>query len=164
MLQKLNATRKGLLTGLLMIGLVLFFYYALKYPFNGTEQYVIYSVYAAGIIWSLYTFMQARTENKTFKEYFSAGFKTFIVATLLMVVFTFIFFSFDTTYRDSGIAENNKLLLLEGNHTPAEIEGNAQQLRKIFIPMMLGITMFKYLVLGALITALGAGFLSQRKQ
>lgn len=164
MLQKLNATRKGLLTGLLMAGLVLFFYYALKYPFNGTEQYVIYSVYTAGIIWSLYAFMQARTENKTFRDYFSTGFKTFIVATLLMVVFSFIFFSFDTTYRESGIAANNKLLLLEGNHTPAEIEGHTQQLRKIFIPMMLGITMFKYLILGALITALGAGFLSQRKQ
>ena len=164
MLQKLNATRKGLLTGLLMAGLVLFFYYGLKYPLNGKEQYVIYSIYLAGIIWSLFAFMQAKGENKTFKEYFSTGFKTFIVATLLMVVFTFIFFSFDTSYRESGIAENNKLLLQEGNHTPAEIESNAQQLRKIFMPMMLGITMFKYLILGALITALGAGFLSQRKQ
>lgn len=164
MLQKLNATRKGLLTGLLMAGLVLFFYYGLKYPLNGKEQYVIYSIYLAGIIWSLFAFMQAKGENKTFKEYFSTGFKTFIVATLLMVVFTFIFFSFDTSYRESGIAENNKLLLQEGNHTPAEIESNAQQLRKIFMPMMLGITTFKYLVLGALVTAVGAGFLSQRKQ
>ena len=164
MLQKINATRKGLLTGLLMAGLVLFFYYGLKYPLNGKEQYVIYSIYLAGIIWSLFAFMQAKGENKTFKEYFSTGFKTFIVATLLMVVFTFIFFSFDTSYRESGIAENNKLLLQEGNHTPAEIESNAQQLRKIFMPMMLGITTFKYLVLGALVTAVGAGFLSQRKQ
>ena len=164
MLQKLNATRKGLLTGLLMAGLVLFFYYGLKYPLNGKEQYVIYSIYLAGIIWSLFAFMQAKGENKPFKEYFSTGFKTFIVATLLMVVFTFIFFSFDTSYRESGIAENNKLLLQEGNHTPAEIESNAQQLRKIFMPMMLGITTFKYLVLGALVTAVGAGFLSQRKQ
>lgn len=164
MLQKLNATRKGLLTGLLMAGLLLFFYYGLKYPLNGKEQYVIYSIYLAGIIWSLFAFMQAKGENKTFKEYFSTGFKTFIVATLLMVVFTFIFFSFDTSYRESGIAENNKLLLQEGNHTPAEIESNAQQLRKIFMPMMLGITTFKYLVLGALVTAVGAGFLSQRKQ
>ncbi|MBP6287444.1 MAG: DUF4199 domain-containing protein [Ferruginibacter sp.] len=164
MLQKINATRKGLLTGLLMAGLLLFFYYGLKYPLNGKEQYVIYSIYLAGIIWSLFAFMQAKGENKTFKEYFSTGFKTFIVATLLMVVFTFIFFSFDTSYRESGIAENNKLLLQEGNHTPAEIESNAQQLRKIFMPMMLGITTFKYLVLGALVTAVGAGFLSQRKQ
>lgn len=164
MLQKINATKKGLLTGFVMIGLILFFFYGLKWPLNGKEQYVIYSVYLAGILWSLVSFKQANTETKTFKEYFTSGFKTFVVVTLLMVVFTFIFFSFDTSYRESGIAENNKLLLAEGNHTPAEIEGNAAQLRKIFMPMMLGITLFKYLILGALVTAVGAGFLSQRKQ
>ncbi len=164
MLQKINATKKGLLTGFVMIGLILFFFYGLKWPLNGKEQYVIYSVYLAGILWSLVSFKQANTETKTFKEYFTSGFKTFVVVTLLMVVFTFIFFSFDTSYRESGIAENNKLLLAEGNHTPAEIEGNAAQLRKIFMPMMLGITLFKYLILGALVTAVEAGFLSQRKQ
>lgn len=164
MLQKINATKKGLLTGFVMIGMSLFFFYGLKWPLNGQEQYIIYTVYLAGILWSLVSFMQAKTETKTFKEYFSSGFKTFVVVTLLMVVFTFIFFSFDNSYRESGIAENNKLLLAEGNHTPAEIESNAAQLRKIFMPMMLGITLFKYLILGALVTAVGAGFLSQRKQ
>lgn len=164
MLQKLNATNKGLVTGIVMAALQLIFFYGLKFPFNGKEQYVIYTVYMAGIIWSLYSFGQSGGENKTFKEYFSAGFKTFIVVTLVMVVFTFIFFSFDTSYRESGIAENNKLLLAEGNHTPAEIESNAAQLRKIFMPMMVGITTFKFLILGALLTAVGAGFLSQKKQ
>jgi hypothetical protein len=164
MLQKINATKKGLVTGFVMAGVLLFFFYALKLPFNGTEQYAVYFVYMAGIIWSLYAFGQSNAENKTFKEYFSAGFKTFIVVTLLMVVFALIFFSFDTSVRESGIAENNKLLLAEGNHTPAEIESNAAQLRKIFMPMMVGITTFKYLILGALITAVGAGFLSQKKQ
>jgi hypothetical protein len=163
MLTHLNATKKGLLTGIIMTGLVLFFYYVLKYPFNGKEQYVIYSVYVAGILWSLVSFRQGNTETKTFKDYFSTGFKTFIVITLLMVLFTFIFFSFDTSYRESGIAENDKLLLAEGNHTPAEIKNNARQLRKIFMPMMLGITTFKYLILGAIITVVGAGFLSQKK-
>jgi len=164
MLPKINATKKGLATGFVMAGLLLFFFYALKFPFNGREQYAIYGVYMAGIIWSLFSFGQSGAANKTFKEYFAAGFKTFIVITLVMVVFTFIFFSLDTTYRESGIAENNKLLLAEGNHTPAEIESNAAQLRKIFMPMMVGISTFKYLILGALITAVGAGFLSQKKQ
>ncbi|HAO46741.1 MAG TPA: DUF4199 domain-containing protein [Ferruginibacter sp.] len=160
----LNASKRGLITGMLMIAIILLFYYGLKYPLNGNEQYLIYSVYVAGIVWSLWAYMRSQEGTPTFKEYFSTGFRTFIVVTLLMVLFTFIFFSFDTAYRESGIAANNKLLLAEGNHTPAEIESNAQQLRKIFMPMMLGITTFKYLILGALITAVGAGFLSQRKQ
>lgn len=160
MLQSLNATKKGLITGILMIGLTLLFFYGLKYPFNGKEQYLMYGIYAAGILWSL----MVPRQDKTFKEHFSTGFRTFIVVTLLMVLFTFIFFSFDTSYRESGIAENNKLLLAEGHHTPAEIESNAGQLRKIFMPVMLGTTTFKYLILGALITAAGSGFISQRKQ
>jgi hypothetical protein len=79
-----------------------------------------------------------------------------------MVIFTYIFYKFNTQYRDNGIAENNKLLLQEGNHTPAEIENNALQLKKIFMPMMLGINTFKYLILGVLVTVVGAGFLSKK--
>ena len=129
MLKDLNATKKGLITGLLMIALTLFFFYVLKLPVNQKEQYVIFSVYIAGIIWSLLSYKQTATEDKTFKSYFSTGFKTFIVVTLLMVLYTFIFFKFNTDYRNAGIAENNAMLLKEGNHTHAEIESNANQLK-----------------------------------
>ena len=71
---------------------------------------------------------------------------------------------FNTAYRDAGIDENNKMLLQQGNHTPAEIESNAKQLKQIFMPVMLGIATFKYLILGALVTAIGSGFLSQKQQ
>ena len=164
MLKDLNATKKGLITGLLMIVLTLFFFYVLKMPVNQKEQYVIFSVYIAGIIWSLLTYKQTATENKTFKNYFSTGFKTFIVVTLLMVLYTFIFYKFNTAYRDAGIAENNTMLLKEGNHTPAEIESNANQLKQIFMPVMVGITTFKYLILGSLVTAIASGFLSRKQQ
>lgn len=164
MLQQINPTRKGLVTGLLMIALSLLLFYVVKMPLNQKDQYILFSVYIAGIIWSLYAYKQAATDDTTFKNYFSTGFKTFIVATLLMVLYTFIFFTFNTAYREAGIAENNTLLLKEGNHTPAEIESNARQLRQIFMPVMIGITTFKYLILGALVTAVSAGFFSRRQQ
>jgi cbb3-type cytochrome oxidase subunit 3 len=164
MLNDLNATKKGLLTGIVMIGLSLFFYYVLKLPLNQKEQYVIFCVYIAGIGWSLLSYKRSSAEDKTFKNYFSTGFKTFIVVTLLMVLYTFIFFMFNTAYRDAGIAENNAMLLKEGNHTPAEIESNAKQLRQIFMPVMVGIATFKYLILGAMVTAIASGFLSRKPQ
>lgn len=164
MLQQINPTKKGLVTGLLMILVSLFFFYVLKMPVNQKEQYVLFLVYIAGIAWSLLAYKKSATEEKNFKSYFSAGFKTFIVATLLMVLYTFIFFKFNTAYREAGIAENNAMLLKEGNHTPAEIESNANQLRQIFMPVMIGITTFKYLILGALATAVAAGFLSRKPQ
>lgn len=164
MLKDLNATKKGLITGLVMVALSLFFFYVLKLPVNQQEQYVIFSVYIAGIAWSLFSYKQTSAADKNFKSYFSTGFKTFIVVTLLMVLYTFIFFKFNTAYRDAGITENNALLLKEGNHTPAEIESNASQLKQIFMPVMVGIATFKYLILGALVTAVASGFLSRKKQ
>ena len=163
MLNDLTPTKKGLVTGLVMVALSLFFYYVLKMPVNQKEQYALFSVYIAGIIWSLYEFRQTAAD-KNFKSFFSTGFKTFIVATLLMVLYTFIFFKFNTDYREAGIAENNALLLQQGNHTPAEIETNANQLRQIFMPVMIGITTFKYLILGALVTAIASAFFSRKQQ
>ena len=163
MLNDLTPTKKGLVTGLVMVALSLFFYYVLKMPVNQKEQYALFSVYIAGIIWSLYEFRQTAAD-KNFKSFFSTGFKTFIVATLLMVLYTFIFFKFNTDYREAGIAENNALLLQQGNHTPAEIQTNANQLRQIFMPVMIGITTFKYLILGALVTAIASAFFSRKQQ
>jgi len=162
MLKDLTATKKGLLTGIVMIGLSLFLYYVLHWPLNQKDQYVLFCVYIAGIGWSLLSYKQSSAEDKAFKNYFSTGFKTFIVVTLLIVLFTFIFFTFNTAYRDAGIAENNALLLKEGNHTPAEIESNAKQLKQIFMPVMVGITTFKYLIIGALVTAVASAFLSRK--
>lgn len=164
MLKDLTPSKKGLITGLLMVLLSLFFFYVLKMPVNQKEQYVIFSVYIAGIAWSLISYKQSSAADKNFKNYFSTGFKTFIVVTLLMVLYTFIFFKFNTAYREAGITENNAMLLQQGNHTPAEIESNANQLRQIFMPVMIGITTFKYLILGALVTAIASGFLSRRQQ
>ncbi|CAN5117616.1 hypothetical protein BH09BAC6_BH09BAC6_31730 [soil metagenome] len=161
MLKNINATKKGLVTGIVIIGLSLFFYYVLKLPLNQKDQYAVFSVYIAGILWSLFSYKNSSGEEKTFKSYFSTGFKTFIVVTLLMVLYTFIFFKFNTAYRDAGIAENNITLLKEGNHTPAEMESNANQLKQIFMPVMIGITTFKYLILGALVSVIASGFLSR---
>ncbi|MBL7702111.1 MAG: DUF4199 domain-containing protein [Ferruginibacter sp.] len=163
MLKEISATNKGLITGAVMIVMALFFYYVLNLPVNEKDQYALFTVYVAGIIWSLFSYRKA-AGDKNFKSYFQTGFKTFIVVTFLMVLYTFIFFKFNTAYRDAGIVENNKLLIQQGNHTAAEIESNANKLKQLFMPVMIGITTFKYLILGALVTAVGAGFLSQKQR
>ena len=86
----LDATKKGLLTGLIMIGLSLLFYYT-KQPFDSPLQYLIYVIYAAGIVWTIYEFSKTEENLNKFGAFFLQGFKCFIVITLLMVVFTFVF-------------------------------------------------------------------------
>ena len=162
-MKNITARTKGLITGILMIALALFFFYGLKQPFESNYQYIIYTVYSAGIIWCLSDFKKTAPADIKFKDYFSAGFKMFVIVTLLMALFVLVFFYLNPGIRDVKFAENSKLLLAEGNHTPAEIEKNANEMKRIFIPMMMGITTFAYLFLGALITAITAAFLSQKK-
>lgn len=162
-MKNITPRTKGLVTVIIMIALALFFFYGLKKPFDSNYQFIIYTVYAAGIIWCLWDFKKNVPENSKFKDFFSAGFKMFVIVTLIMVFFVLIFFYLNPHITDARLAENNKLLLAEGNHTPAEIEKNANEMKRIFIPMMLGITTFMYLFLGALVTAIAAAFLSSKK-
>lgn len=160
-MQKLFPLKKGLLTAFTMIGLSLFFFYGLKEPVESKYQYAIYTAYTLGIVWSIVAFNKIASPATTFKEYFSAGFKTFIIVTLLMVIYT-IFYKLNPEILELKININNELALKEGNHTPMEIESNAKQMRSIFIPMMLAITTF-IPFLGALISAVTAGVIIQLK-
>ena len=163
-MQKLIPLQKGLITGLAMIALSLFFFYGLKQAVESPLQYVIYVLYTIGIAWSIIAFSTKATVDTKFKEYFSSGFRTFILITLLMVVFTFIFYKFNPKILEDKIALNNELALKEGGHTPNEIEANAKQMRSIFMPMMLMVTTFIYLFLGALLSAVISGVILQMKK
>jgi hypothetical protein len=162
-MKNISARNKGIITAVVMIALTLFFYYGLKQPVESPYQYGVYAAYTIGILWTLISFNKTVNKGAKFKDYFQEGFKTFAIVTLFMVAFVFIFFSANPEIRDAKFAENNRLLLQEGNHTAAEIEANTKQMKRIFIPMMLGITTFVYLFLGVLVTVVTAGFLSQKK-
>jgi hypothetical protein len=151
---KINATRKGLITGCVMIALSLFSFYVLKFPADSSFQYINYIIYSLGIAWSIIDFARYANPKTEFRDFFSTGFKTFIVVTLLITVYTFIFYSLHTEIRDAQIAANNQLLVLQRAHTAPEIEDNAKQMKAIFMPGKLAATSFLYLFLGAIITVL----------
>ena len=163
-MKPITPTQIGLISGAMMVLASGFSLFVLKNPVESYFQFVVYSIFCLGIIWSLLVYSKSAAENKTFKDFFSVGFKTFIVITLLMAGFTFIYFTYHTEFRDAKIAENSKLLLSQGDHLPKEIEENAQQLKKMFMPLMVSSAVFRYLILGALITAIGACFLSQKNK
>ena len=162
-MKRLKAQYIGLITGGLMIAASLFSFYVLKLPVESNFQLVVYLIFSAGILWSLINSFTFDADKKSFKDYFSVGFKTFVIVALLMAIFTYVFFSIHTEFRDAKIAENNRLILAEGNHLPQEIEGNANQLKKLFLPIMVSSAVFRYLIVGALVSAVGAGFLSNKK-
>ena len=154
--------QKGLITGALMIIASIFSLSVLKNPVESYFQFIVYIIFCLGIVWCLLSYSKSSVKKKAFKDFFSTGFRTFIIITLLMVGFAYIYFSLNTGFRDTTIAENSRLLALQGDHLPGEIEENSKQLKKMFMPLMISSTVFRYLILGALITAITAGFLSKK--
>lgn len=149
---KLTATYKGLITGAAMILLSVVLFYGMKLPHDDPSQVFVIAIYAAGIIWSLVSLHRSAAGNLNFKSYFSEGFKTFIVATLLIVLFKGIFFKLNPQIMEAAIKETELLVAKAGDKTPAEIAENSEKLRSIFMPMTSSLTMVTFLFFGALTT------------
>lgn len=162
-MKNLTATYKGLLTGVLMvlISIGIFFY---KGSFENNLQYITYFVYIAGIVWTLIAFKQSAEENKSFKSYFSQGFKCFIVVTAIMVAFTFIFLKMNPALQQEMAQNTRAELLKSGNKTAQEIDTIVATSEKYFIPILTSMAIFGYLFIGALVTVIAAAFLSQQKK
>jgi hypothetical protein len=162
MLKNISATRKGLITGVLMVALSLVLYYS-KLPLDSPFQYIIYVLYAGGIIWTVYDFSLAADGNTKFGAYFTQAFKCFIVVTLLMVAFTFIFNKLHPEFRDQMAVEYKKELLKKGSSTPAEVEAGAEKMKSFYIVMLVSGTVFGYLIIGAIVSLLTSLLFSRRK-
>jgi hypothetical protein len=159
----ISATQKGLITGAVMILISLAIYYG-KGNFDNQLQYITYTAYVAGILWTMITFTRQNPAVLKFGTFFSQGFKCFIVVTLLMVLFTFIFLQTHPEFKDQMAAIYKEQLVKQGNTTPNEIEERIKLAKKSFTPAMLMATIFSYLVIGAMVTAVSAGVIIQRKK
>ena len=144
-----------------MIGAELFFFYGLKEPLQSNWRYITYTIYTAGLAWSIWT---ASGQTSRFKELFSTGFRTFIIVVLLMVAYTFVFIKMNPGIIDKIIEDNNRLIQAEGNHTPAEISANADKIRSMYLPALVMAAIFIYLALGALVSVVAAALFGSRNK
>ncbi len=162
MIQNLNATKKGLITGVLMIGLSLLFFYTGQ-PFESPLQYLIYVLYAAGIIWSLYDFSGSAENTRKFGAYFLQGFKCFIVVTLLMIIFTYVFNKMHPEFKDQMAEVYKAELVKKGNSMPSEIDSNVTKMKEFYLTMLISGAVFGYLLIGSVITLVSSLVFMRRK-
>jgi multisubunit Na+/H+ antiporter MnhB subunit len=154
----------GLITGAVMIVISIIMFYGFHFPDTGKVKSTCYTIYTIGIIVTLLLYKKNNTEaEKSFKDYFATGFKMFVVVVFMMAIFTFIFYKMNPQILENALIEINKFNVLNPNKTAAEVVENSNKLRNIFIPMTLLTNIILYLIIGALITLVGAGFLSQKK-
>jgi hypothetical protein len=162
-MKNISARNKGLITGAVMILISICIYMA-KNGFDNGLQYITYSAYVAGILWTIFAFKKQTGNTARFKQYFSEGFKCFIVVTLLMVLFTLVFILLHPEMKEQMIAMMRTEIVKLKDITPLDIENRIEAAKKAFIPSLLIGAVFGYLAIGALISVIAAGFLSSKKE
>jgi len=161
-MNSLTPAKKGLITGSLMI-IISIIIFRLRGSFENNLQYITYLVYLLGIIWTIKDYKPETADKLKFKNYFGQGFKFFIVVTLLMVIFTFIFVKLTPQIKAEMAVNYQADLQKRGNLTPAEISKAVEQAKNFFLPMILSVTIFGYLLIGTLISILVSLFFSRRQ-
>ena len=162
MLKNLNATKKGLITGLVMIGISLGIFYSGQ-PFDSPLQYLIYVVYAGGIVWTIYEFSKSEENTNKFGAFFLQAFKCFIVITLLMVIFTFVFNKLHPEFKEDMVKAYTDEMVKKGNSTPAEITKNIESAKDYYLTMLISGAIFGYLIIGAVFSAATSLMFIRRK-
>ncbi|RYF89456.1 MAG: DUF4199 domain-containing protein [Chitinophagaceae bacterium] len=157
MMNKFTPTIKGVIAGVLMVLISIAIYFA-KGDFDNPLQYISYAVYIGAILWSLYDFEQSDTADKSFKQYFSTGFRCFIVITFIMVIFTYIFTKADPSLKEQMAVKYRAELTGKGNYTAPEIDSMVQNAKDYFNIMLTSMAIFGYLVIGSMATVLGSLF------
>lgn len=164
MTNKITPAIKGLITGLLMVAVGLALNFSNVEP-TSPLQYISYFIYGLGIVWAVQEFAKQTGGTAKFGEMFNQGFKCFVIVTLIMAVFTIIFYkSNEHIIQQKAELTKKELLKTDKNRTPAEIDEMVEQGKKYFIPMATSMTVFQYLLIGAIVTAGTAGALSLRKK
>lgn len=149
----------GIIGAALMIPALLAGYYeTIASP--ETAQLAAYGSYAAAVFTTL---LLHGKPSMGFGGNFLQGFRCFIVITLVMVLFTYLFNYLHPETAQLAAAQQRTSLLQLNNRTPAEIEQEVKLFEKGFTTMVVSRAIFGYLVFGALLTAVGSFIQTLRK-
>ncbi len=160
---KLSPLIKGIITAIVMIGVSFATYYGI--PGNSPLHYLVFAVYATGIIWTLIAFKSSPSYSGTFGNSFNAGFRCFIVATFLMVIYTFAFNKMHPEFAEESakLYKEQQLKLKDNSKTPDEIEADTIRYKNGYVMAVVYGSIFGYLIIGAAVTAVASVILTRRK-
>lgn len=162
MLLKLSPALKGFITAVLMIGVALLLD-SRKEAGDARLQYLVLILYAAGIIWTLVSFSLLEKTNRNFSSFFNQGFKCFIIVTLVMIAFTAIFIKMHPEYAVQEAQATKEYYIKQGDKTPTELADLAERAKKQYAITVISVSIFRYLIFGAIVTAGTAVLLTRRK-
>jgi hypothetical protein len=130
-------------------------------PNPTTTQLLVYGFYALST-WYLLFFN--RKESQAFKDFFQIGFRHFILVTLLMALFSYLFIQLHPKLVEDSAIQLRTTLQNTNNRTPAEIERDVKLFIEGYPSAMVSRTIFGYLVVGSLVTAISSFLLTLQKK
>lgn len=160
---KLSPLIKGIITAIVMIGVSIATFYSL--PESSPLHYIVFAIYATGIIWTLVAYRNSPVWSGKFGDSFSTGFKCFIVATLLMVLYTFTFNKMHPEFAEESarLYKEGQLALKNNSKTPDEINAETIRYKNGYIMAIVYGSIFGYLIIGAAVTAVASLIITRRK-
>jgi hypothetical protein len=160
---RISPALKGLITAALMIANVLVIYAAGENA-DPRLQYLIYALYGGGIIWTLISYRRSPAFTGRFGGLFNQGFRCFIIVTLVMVMFTGLFSYLHPEFaEESGEAYRISLQQQkDGNRTPAQVMEEVADYKKQYTLRLVSVSIFGYLIIGVVVTAVASLFLMRR--
>lgn len=150
---QLTPAIKGLMTGLLMIGIALTSFYG-RLAGDSPLQYLIYLAYTGGVAWTINSYKKSESYTGKFWDIFNQGFRCFIIVTLLMVLFTVVFSKMHPEFANTQTELYKAQLIKEStSKTPAEINEAVSNYKNGYTTMLVYSSIFGYLIFGAAVTA-----------
>lgn len=154
-------TAIGGIAGIIMILISLGIYYR-RGQFENEAQYITYAFYMGAVIFGQYRLFGSGERQLTFRHFFSEGFRVFIIITLLMVAFTWIFLYLNPELRDQMALQLREDLIRAGNRTPSQIEAEVADAKKKYTTFFTSVAIFGYLMIGVLGSLIGSLFFTAR--
>lgn len=145
---------KAIIISLLLILLALANYF-LKIDPSSPVQYLSYVILIGGIIWSVMSYGKQINYHGTFGNYFAHGFKVAALITAIMVIFIIVFIYLFPDMKEMAIDAARKNMAGK-NMTEEQITQGVEMTRKYFGVFAVGGTLLMYLIVGCLISLIGA--------
>ncbi|RYY52692.1 MAG: DUF4199 domain-containing protein [Chitinophagaceae bacterium] len=160
---KLTPLLKGLITGAAMV-LTTMLLVAYNVPDTSRLHYIVYGLYAGGIIWTLISFSRTPAFTGKFSELFGQGFRCFVVVTLLMVGYIGIYsFAHPEIAEERAPAYRQYLKENKKDMTPAEIDQEVENAKKSYVVSAMYPAVFSTLILGTIFTLAGSALVLMKK-
>lgn len=148
----LQPAMKGLITACLMIIISLITYYS-NLPADSPFQFLIYAVYAIGMVWLLIAYSRSSIFTGKFGDSFNQGFRGFIVITLVMVLFTGLFSYTHPEFAEESSKYYREELVKDKNQLPADVDAAVAKYKKNYTLTLVYGSIIGYLIIGVVVTA-----------